>query len=199
MAKPATVIVIWLAATLALPSFGWLAIAVAAGGIALARPKVLARWWKQVRRARWLLFTLWIILAFGTPGEALLPVPWTPTDAGVDLAGLHVLRLVLLLGFLALLFDLLDQNRLVAGLWAVASPLRHLGVGLDRGVVRLALVFDYLEHAPPRGTWRHFLDFDGEGIPGPDTIRLERLAWSPRDVVLILAALAMLGLLGALP
>ena len=103
MAKPATVIVIWLAATLALPSFGWLGIAVARWG----RPgpaEGSPRAGGSRSGARWLLLPSGSSWLSGTPGRPSCPFHGRLPMPGSTWRDSTSLRLVLLLGFLALLF-----------------------------------------------------------------------------------------------
>lgn len=178
---PAAPLLAWLAATIAVQFVGWAGLLVLAGALVLAGTAVRRRWWCLVRRARWLLLTLGLILAYATPGEALIDAVWSPTDAGIEAAGLHGLRLGLMLGLLAWLFERLDRTRLVAGLWAAAQPGKAFGVAADRAVVRLALVFDYLEKEPPRGSWRQVLQDHGGDREGPEVIRLDLAPWNSAD------------------
>lgn len=185
MTHPAACLLSWLIAVIAQQYLPWSAQLGLVAVIALAGRAVARRWLMLARRARWLLLTLWLILAYGTPGEAWLDQPWAPTEAGIHEASLHAIRIVVMLGLLAWLFEALPRQRLMAGLWAVARPLRRLGVDADRVVVRLALVFDYLEKAPPRGTWRHLLD-DSRYIGNEmGVIRIELPAWRRRDAGLV--------------
>lgn len=194
MSHPGARLLSWLIAIVALQYFDWPALFALALAIALAGAGVRCRWWPLLRRARWLLLTLWLILAYGTAGEAWHDLPWAPTEAGIHEATLHAARLAAMLGALAWLFERLPRERLMAGLWAVCRPLRAGRIDADRLVVRLALVFDYLEHAPPRGTWRHLLDQPQHAGSGLDVVRVELPAWKHRDtawlagVVIVMAA-----------
>lgn len=194
MSHPAARLLSWLTAIVALQYLGWLALAGFALAIALAGSGVRRRWWVLVRRARWLLLTLWLILAYGTPGDAWLDLPWAPTEAGLYEASLHAVRLILMLGSLGWLFEALPRDRLMAGLWSLVQPLRRLRVDGDRVVVRLALVFDYLEKAPPKGAWRHLLDEAGYGEGGPDVVRIELPRWSGSDTALVAGVALAMGL-----
>lgn len=199
MHHPACPLIVWLAATLVLQFLGWHGLLAVGAALACTGLPVLKRWGRLVRRARWLLATLWLILAYGTPGEAFFDLSWAPTDAGVAEGGVHVLRLALLLGLLGWLFERLDRPRLVAGLWVAARPLAALGVAADRLVVRLALVFDYLEHVPPRGTWRHLLDEANMPADGPAALQLEIPPWARRDTLLLAGAGMLLVIAAILP
>ena len=73
----------------------------------------------RLRRARWLLLTLWLILAYNTAGEAYADIPWAPTYEGLSEASLHAVRLIVMLGCLSWLFVRLGRDGLLAGLWGV--------------------------------------------------------------------------------
>lgn len=194
MSHPAASLLCWLITIVALQYLAWPALLAIALAIALAGTGARRRWWTLLRRARWLLLTLWLILAYGTPGEAWHNLPWAPTEAGMYEASLHALRLVIMLGALAWLFDRLPRERLMAGLWALIQPLCRFRVDADRLVVRLALVFDYLEKAPPKGSWRHLLDESQHAAGGLDVVRIELPRWKAGDtgallgIVLVMAA-----------
>lgn len=161
--------------------FGWVALAVAAVIAILSGRAVRRRWFKLVLRAKWLLLTLWFVLAYGTPGDIWQGLGWAPSVEGIEAATLHALRLVVLLGSLGWLFETLPHIRFVSGLWTLARPFRPLGVDADRSVARLALVFEYLEQAPPRGTWRHFLDLPEQTTGTLETVRLDVPLWKRAD------------------
>lgn len=193
MAHPAACLLSWLIAVVALQYLEWPAQVCFALAIFLAGQGARGRWWTLVRRARFLLLTLWLILAYGTPGDAWRDLPWAPTDAGIYEANLHGARLVLMLGSLGWLFDALPRDRLMAGLWALVQPLGRFRIDADRIVVRLALVFDYLETAPPKGAWRHLLDETKHVSGGLDRVRIELPAWRPVDTGVLLGAALIMG------
>lgn len=161
--------------------------------------RAMLRWRRLVWRAKWLLLTLWIVLAYGTPGYLWLGLSWAPSVEGMELAALHVLRLTLLLASLACLFERLPHRDFMVGLWVLAHPFAFLGLDADRSVARLALVFDYLEHAPSRGSWRHFLEPQPEGGRVLESLRLEIPHWRAADAILPFAVIAVLTLLLLLP
>ncbi|MBS1189453.1 MAG: hypothetical protein H6R10_1245 [Rhodocyclaceae bacterium] len=181
MSHPASCLLSWLVAVVALQHLAWPAVLCLALAIMLSGKAVCRRWWILVRRARWLLLTLWLILAYGTPGEVWHDQPWAPTDAGIYEASLHAVRLVAMLGSLGWLFEALPRDRLMAGLWALMQPLRRFRVDADRMVVRLALVFDYLEQQPPKGAWRQLLDDSRHGTGGRHVVRIELPRWRGAD------------------
>lgn len=196
---PAACLFSWILTALALQCLGWGGLGIVALVLAGQGRRLWQRWWLLGRRARWLLLTLGLILAYGTPGEAWLDVPWAPTDAGLEQASLHVLRLIVLLGALAWLFITLSREQLMGALWRLLSPLRLLGLDIDQAVVRLALVFEYLDKTPRGGTWRRILS--EADMPALDVaaVRLELSAWDGRDTAGVMAVAGILAVAWALP
>lgn len=183
---PAACLLAWLITVAALQFQGPIPLLAGLGLLGfLGGVKVLWRWLHLLRRARWLLLTLALVLAYGTPGEAWLDQAWAPTGAGLYEAALHLLRLVAMLGALAWLFEKLSRADLMAGLWALLSPLAAWGIAADRMVVRLALVLDYVDRAPPKGSWRHLLDEAPGEVAGPDRVSLADPAWRAADAALV--------------
>lgn len=192
---PSAALIVWVSAVVGvqyLGSHGLLAMALVA--LFFSR-SMFRRWWGYVRRARWLLLTLWLVLAYNTPGEALLDLPWAPTYEGVADAGLQAVRLLLILGFLAWLFERIGRDGLVSGLWGLLRPFGALGVDSERLVVRLSLVLDNLQSPPEKGAWKAMLDTmpnEGEGV---EMVHLMLPIWARRDTLMV--GLAILGFLAA--
>lgn len=191
---PAAILLIWIVAVGAIQFLTGVWLFALGALVAVFGSSVLARWWRLVRRARWLLFSLWLILAYGTPGEVWHDLSWAPSEAGLIEASLHAARLIVMLGALAVLFERLPRPELMSGLWALLRRGRRLGFDADRLVVRLTLVFDYLDRSPPRGSWRHVLDEAEDAAPGTDRVSIELPAWRIRDVACIAAAALLFGL-----
>lgn len=176
----------------------WLIFALAVQGLAaavlgacgvfllLVGAAVRQRWWRLALRAKWLLLSLWLILAYGTPGELLQGMDLAPTLEGLELASVHAARILILIGSLAWLFEILPQQRFLAALWSLAKPLAVIGLQAERTVVRLALVFEYVQSAPPRGSWRHFLEPASVDADASATITIEVQTWHWRDSAFLL-------------
>ena len=150
---PSAALARWFAAVVAVQYLDYPGLAVVAI-VLLAVPGVLRPWLGFVRRARWLLLTLWLILAYNTPGEAYADMAWAPTYEGLAEASLHAVRLVVMLGCLAWLFARLGRAGLLAGLWGLLQPCRRLGLDSERLVVRLSLVLENLQREQEKGAWR---------------------------------------------
>lgn len=193
---PTCALIIWLAAVLALQALGYGGVLLLAVGLLVLGSGVRRPWLAYLRRARWLLLTLWLILAYNVPGEAFQDFPWAPTYEGIADSNLHALRLIVMLGCLACLFHYLGRDGLVSALWGLLQPCRALGLDTERLVVRLSLVLDNLQKPQEKGAWRQMLGRDPQHADGPDTLHLALPLWSARDS--LLAGLGAIGLLGVL-
>jgi len=189
---PTTALLVWLVAVLATQFLGYAGLGLLAAGLLLARPPLWRTWLAYLRRARWLLLTLWLILAYNTPGEALGDQAWAPTYEGMAEASLQAVRLVVMLGCLAWLFGRLGRDGLVSALWGLLRPLQACGLDTSRLVVRLSLVLENLQARPEKGAWKKMLAGDPDFAGGPDVLHLGLPAWSLRDAGLILASAALL-------
>lgn len=178
MLHPATLLVLWAGCALALPLLP-LNASLATAAVALAASLAFARRRSVVllRRSRWLLLSIALLFAFGTPG---LSVPGWPgriglTQDGLLLAAEHLSRLVILLTTLALLHERLQTAGLLTGLHALLGLLRSEALR-ERIAVRLMLVIEFIEGRDARAGWRHWLDDDDCG-PDRLTLAVRRLAW----------------------
>lgn len=145
---PASLLVAWLSLVWGLQ---WLPLTFLSGLALLVLPLAArhagTRLRLLLRRTRWLLLSIALLFAWSTPGHPL-PDPWGRfglTLEGMELALLHGLRLILLLGLLALLLERLGIPSLIAGLYTLLAP---LGKSRRRSqmALRLLLVLEYVEH-----------------------------------------------------
>lgn len=182
---PSTTLIAWLAAVLSVQFFGYGGLGLLSLAIVLSSPLAWRPWLDYVRRARWLLFMLWIILAYNTPGEAFRDFSWAPTYEGLAAANLHAIRLVIMLACLAWLFARLDHNALLSALWGVLLPLRKLGLDSERLLVRLSLVLESLKLPPKKGAWKQMLAAQPDFTEGSSTMPLVQSAWHRLDAIAI--------------
>ncbi|MBP5998165.1 MAG: hypothetical protein KA535_09450 [Azonexus sp.] len=153
--------------------------------------RILPGWRVLLRRLRWLLLSVWLILAYGTAGDALFDLAWLPTHEGAAEATLHVARLVLMLGCLAWMFARLGRQGLLVALVSLLRPLSRRGVATDRLVVRLSLVMENLQTELPKGAWRSMLDGDAGGDDGPAKLQVEVPSWHLVDYLACLGVLVL--------
>jgi energy-coupling factor transporter transmembrane protein EcfT len=157
------ILILWLAAVASIQLLSLPALAVAVplcllAALVFARVRLL----RLLRRVRVLLIAIAILFAWFTPGEAFFH-DWPrlgPTREGLAFAVLHAARLIAVVCAVAVLLERLSLQRLVAGLHALARPLRLIGVPPERLALRLLLVLRYVEASPRdqgRLQWRDWL------------------------------------------
>lgn len=114
-----------------------------------------------LRRVRYLVLAVAVVFGWGTAGRLIIP-DWpfvSPTVEGVWLAGIHCLRLVCVVSFVALLLEYTTIGEFVGGLYALARPLCVIGLDARRAALRLALTLELAAQANTR-SWREWLDFE---------------------------------------
>lgn len=102
-----------------------------------------------LRRTRWIMFSLLLIYAYSTPGTALVAAwgVYAPTLEGLTDGALQLGRLLATLSGLAILLALLKREQFISGIYALAYPVRWIGISRERAAVRLALTLHYAEPA----------------------------------------------------
>ena len=172
--------------SLALP---WLA-GVTVCALLLALSKDQKRCWLMLRRMRWLLLASALLFALSSPGEYLAGLPGVSYE-GLALAAHHVLYLLLFVALLCLMLMHLGNDGMVAALYALLLPLTYFGLNRDRAAVRLLLVMDILEQAPPENGWRAWLNHVGVNeVMQP--MRLPLFAYTWRDVLWLSAGFSVM-------
>lgn len=195
---PAVLILLWVVLAFALPLLH--ATAMLAAGlplVAVAWKLSAVRFHILLRRTRWVMFSLLLIYGYATPGEAVWAAGgvFSPTQAGLLDGLLQLCRLVFALAGLSIVLSLLSREQLVAGLYALAYPLRYLGLSRERIAVRLALTLHYAESAMLdtagdwRGSIRHMLE---PAVPEQHVVELHMSRFTLRDALLLAAAAAAL-------
>lgn len=186
---PTTVLIAWLSVVVVVQFVGYPLIFVVMLLIILFATKTLPHWWRYVHRSRWLLLGVWLVLAYGLPGDALFDLVWMPTWQGVDAGNLQAVRLVIILGCLGWLFSHLGRDGLVVALWGLLQPLARLGLDRERLVVRLSLVLDQLNTPQEKGAWRKML---GDVAPHPapllgqEMLEIRVPKWRPFDTLTVI-------------
>jgi len=194
---PSSALLVCLIAVVAIQFLGLAGLALVASAL-LALSNSGRGWWRLLCRMRWLLLSVWLILAYGASGDALFDLAWMPTFQGAREASLHVARLALMLGCLAWLFARLGNQGLLVALQSLLQPLSRFGVGSERLVVRLSLVMQNLQAGVPKGAWRSMLDGNLAAAGAAETLRVEVSPWRLADYLSCGAVLCLSWLLIAL-
>lgn len=102
---------------------------------------------RAVKRMRWLFISIFIIYAFGTPGEYIqgFPDSFSPTFEGAAFGILQISRLLIAIASLSILFATSSKESLMAGLYMLLSPLNYIGCNVQRFTARLLLTLDYVD------------------------------------------------------
>ena len=198
MLHPATLLIAWVAAVVSLQSVGPLiaiAVTVLVTSLIWSGPEMCRLLW----RARWLLLSMALLFVWMTPG-LLLPGVWGQmgmTVDGLNAATDQLLRLVAILGMLALLLNRVDLSNLVAGLFTLMRPLTWLGVDRGKIALRLILTLAYVATEKDRD-WRAAFQ-SGEATQDDAVMYLVSPRWNAADIVLLagLGGLVCYGLMRA--
>lgn len=182
---PSSILIAWLVAILSLQFAGYSALGLLGFGLLLSVPAIALSSLDYIRRARWLLLMLWLVLAYNTPGEAFEGMVWAPTYEGLAEANLHTVRLVMMLVCLAWLFRRLGRDGLLSAIWGLLLPLRWLGFDVQRLLVRLSLVLENLHSPPTKGAWKLLLVEQPDFSQGPAVLRLSQPVWRSLDSLVV--------------
>jgi energy-coupling factor transport system permease protein len=107
------------------------------------------RFFKMLRRTRWILISLFLIYSYASTGNPIWPNlgAFSPVDSGVTNGLLQITRLIMILAGLSILLASLKQVELISGMYTLLYPLRFFGISRERVAVRLALTLQYAENA----------------------------------------------------
>lgn len=190
---PATRLVAWTSLLIAVQCLRGVALVFACAAPLLCAAPLRRRAARLVWRARWLLVSLFVIMAWGVAGDPLWASELAPTVEGCREALTHVARLLLVLFTVAALLEAMPLADLLVATRVLLKPARHLGLDPDRAVVRLMLVLRYVETLPRPRDWRVLLE-------APEAPHCERVEISQRPLRAAdyLLALAMVGALAGL-
>jgi energy-coupling factor transporter transmembrane protein EcfT len=115
---------------------------------------------RVVRRMKWLFISIFIIYAFGTPGEYIqhIPVSVAPTVEGCVLGVMQIAKLLIALAVLSILFATSSKEQLMIGLHLLLSPLNLLGLNTNKFTARLLLTLDYVEELAAKEKFKFKFD-----------------------------------------
>ncbi len=153
-----------------------------------------------LRRMRWFFFSIFLIYAFGTPGELVpqFPLSIAPSFEGLALGLLQISRLVIALAALAMLLATSSRAELMMALHMLLKPLRYLGLDVERFSVRLLLTLNYVDEfagkAKASFSFHHLDDIyrELEAMPTKDVVVFEQKAFNWADKVAMVLMLFIL-------
>ena len=187
---PATRLVVWLVLLIAVQLLSGRFLALVCLLAPVLGVRVMRRGGRLMWRARWLLFSLLAVFAWGTAGEALWNSGWAPTYEGVMEASKHLGRMLLVLMLVATFLEYMPLADLISATHALLLPFRRFGLDTTRGVVRLMLVLRYVETLPRPRDWKVVLDAPDSSTS--EIVEIEQRAAGWGDVCV------MAGLVGGL-
>jgi Cobalt transport protein len=203
MPHPAALIFLWICLAVAMQSLHGIALLLAGIPLAAIAAKLsIARFYTLLRRTRWIMFSLLLIYGYATPGEAVWAQGgmFSPTHEGLLDGMMQLCRLIFALAGLSIVLSVLSRQQLVGGLYALAYPLRYLGLSRERVAVRLALTLHYAESAMLDGAadWRGNIEnLLAAKVPqegGQHSIDLAVAPFALRDGLLLVAGCVSLAL-----
>lgn len=198
MPHPAIQIYIWVCLTLAAQMLHGYALMLLTGMMIVFSFRICAvRFFFLLRRTRWILFSMFLIYAYTSPGGTLWPQlgVFSPVADGMVDGLLQLSRLLTVLAGLSILLTFLSQSQLIAGLYTLSRPLSLFGLSRERIAVRLALTLRYAESAmlDTASNWRGSIEHLLTPIPvAPGFIELHVASFARRDWLLLAAASAAL-------
>ncbi len=102
---------------------------------------------RMIKRMRWLFVSIYVIYAFGTPGQYIefFPVNYAPTFEGSALGILQIIKIIIALASLSILFSMSSKQQLMLGLFILLTPLKLFGINTERFTARVLLTLAYVE------------------------------------------------------
>ncbi len=99
------------------------------------------------KRFKWFLLVMLFIYAFSTPGEHVAQWPFSisPTYEGLTTGVTQALRILLMLAAISLILASNTRQQLISGFYFIFSPLKSLGLQVERFAARLWLTLHYVE------------------------------------------------------
>lgn len=154
----------------------------------------------SLQRMRWFFLSIFLIYAFGTPGELLPQFPFSmaPSFEGLQLGLLQISRLVIALAALTMLLSTSSKSELMLALHMVLKPLCYLGWDVERFSVRLLLTLNYVDEFASKTKngfrLRHISDIhrELEAMPTLDVVNFEQKSFNFADKVVIVLMLLIL-------
>ena len=147
-----------------------------------------------VRRMRWLLLSILIIYAFGTPGELVpgFPVNFAPTYEGLQSGFVQIEKLLIALAALSLLLTSSPMGQMMLGLYMLLMPFKFAGLNIERFTARLMLTLNYVEELAAKDknnfSFRQLDEIDAsvKSLPQANMVSFQKLPFGLLDKVMML-------------
>jgi len=152
-----------------------------------------------VRRMRWLLLSILVIYAFGTPGELIpaFPVNFAPTYEGLQSGLVQIEKLLIALAALSLLLTSSPREQMMLGLYMLLIPFRFAGLNIERFAARLMLTLNYVEELAAKDknnfSFRQLDEIDAsiESLPQANMVSFQKLPFGLIDKIMMFLLLAI--------
>lgn len=156
-----------------------------------------------VTRMRWLFLSIFIIYAFGTPGELVpqFPVNFAPTFEGVKSGLLQIEKLLIALAALSILLTSSPKEQMMLGLYMLLRPFRYLGLNVERFSARLLLTLNYVEDMASQDKAKFsFKQLDEihagvEDLPQDDIVYFQKMPFRLLDKAMMFLLLILVSLM----
>jgi energy-coupling factor transporter transmembrane protein EcfT len=102
---------------------------------------------QSIKRFKWFILVMIVIFSFNTPGEHIREWPFSisPSYEGLSAGLTQTLRIVAMLAALALIMAINSRQDFISGFYFIFSPLKYLGLEVERFAARLWLTLHYVE------------------------------------------------------
>jgi len=143
--------------------------------------------------------SIFIIYAFGTPGELIagFPVNFAPTYEGLQSGFVQVEKLLVALAALSLLLTSSPREQMMLGLYMLLTPLKFAGLNIERFSARLMLTLDYVEELAAKDknnfNFRQLdeIDVAVERLPQANIVSFQKLPFGLIDKVMMILLSAL--------
>jgi len=105
------------------------------------------QFYRLFKRLKWVYLVMFTIFSFNTPGEHITAWPFlfSPTYEGIIAGFEQLLRITTMLAVLSMLLMSNDRQNFISGIYFLFSPLKYLGLDIERFAARLWLTMHYVE------------------------------------------------------
>ena len=114
---------------------------------------------RVIFRFKWFFIVMLLIFSFNTPGEHVpfWPLSFSPSYEGISAGFTQIVRVTLMLATLNLILAFNTQQELISGFYFIFSPLKFLGLKIERFVARLWLTLHYVEQQNESSSKQDFM------------------------------------------